>query len=87
MYERDTNRIPNGCVIKTFRKHAYKHGYDRSDMENIFQEEIGRLRGVPPTSEGLQKYIRMSRAGSHYRLNRAMRVGLFCQLVAKKIIK
>ena len=73
--------------IKTFREKASKMGYDHSDMMVILKEEAKRIRGLSPNVAGLQKYLKMSRVGSQYRLDRAVRSAIFCQLVGKGFIK
>ncbi len=82
-----TNKVElSDWGINTFRAEARKAGYDRSAMLGIFKEESTRVRGLPPNGDGLLQYLKMRRAGSKYRMNRKMRVGLFVQLAAKGVI-
>ncbi len=82
-----TNKVElSDWGVNTFREEARKAGYGRSEMVNIMREESTRVRGLPPNGDGLLQYLKMRRAGSKYRMNRKMRVGLFVQLAATGVI-
>ncbi len=75
--------------INIFREGARKRDYDRAEMSAIMREEAIRIRrgGFGPDESGLNGYLKVNRAGSMFQLSRAMRAGLFCQLVANGLIR
>jgi hypothetical protein len=83
-----TNKVEmSDYGINVFREEARKLGYGRPEMEAIFKEELGRVRGLTADPAGLVKYLRTSRVGSKFRLNRKARAGLFLQLAAKGFLR
>jgi len=90
-FGRDPDRYNQGELsdwgINVFREEARKMGYDRDTMSALLGEEASRLRGVTADEKGLDAYLKMSRSGSPILMNRRMRVGLFCQLAAKGVLR
>jgi len=74
-------------AVNILREEGKSFGYDSRDLLTMARQELPRFRGLRPNKAGLTAYLRMSRAGSEYRLNRRMRAALFAQMVAKGIIQ
>jgi len=90
-YGRDPDRYNQGELsdwgINVVREEARKMDYDRDTMSALLSEEANRLRGFTADEKGLDAYLKMSRSGSPIRMSRRMRVGLFCQLAAKGVLR
>ena len=74
-------------AVNVLREQGREFGYDGSDLLKMARLELPRFRGLRPNQAGLTAYLKMSRAGSEYRLSRTMRAALFAQMVAKGIIQ
>lgn len=74
-------------AVNVLRQEGRRHfGYDGSDLLDLARDEISRVRGLKPIWVDLVKYLKMSRSGAKYRMNRDMRAALFAQFVAKGLI-
>ena len=67
-----------------FREKGRSMDYSTKDLVTLKRQEFDRLdkNSISPDEKGLRRYLRLSRKGSYYRMDRDMKAGLFLMWVS-----
>jgi len=76
-------------AVKIFRPYFSQQGWGRKEQEQLLLEELTRIRqaGLKADSDGFEGYIRLSRAGSPFRLNRKVKAAIFLHLATHRLTR
>ena len=85
---RERAELSDLCV-NTLREFGRIQGWTHETLMRMVVEEVGRIREhrIPLDAEGLERYFRVKRHGSEFRITRAIRIAIFGQLAVRTLAR